>query len=515
MTRRAAKRIPLGYGKGSLEWLEPTQQWAWHGWLVVDGIRVRKHIALGTNMVPVARGKAEQIRVGERPAEPVAAKAVETFAEATQRIVATQRLKHRDERLRRVGKWAFPHLGHLRVDTISPSHLDEVLEAMVAAGKSRSTIKHVLDDCSTVLKRLWRDGVLKENPRAKVELPSDAKVDRRPRTVPTDHELAKVVSCARVDKELRVAIVFGRDGGGQRTSDLLAGRWEYVDTLQWLTARIHRPKTDSWSTLALPQHVARALESWWHDLGCPPDGPIFPVRSGKREGEAKARGNTWSKRLRRAFQLAGVKRTLPDGRCALQVDTATSRRADFHSLRRRAVIQGHAAGVPVGSMMDLMGHTDMPTHMGYRRSSEVLEAPAGALANFDVESLTGGYTTSIQAKESLTTTVREVINSDPNVVMTRNSGVMMRLTQDSQRSPEPKVRRFESCRARDQIQAITTGYDPSPAVINTAETSEQSSETVNGELIGLTLALRAIDRGGQAACLAPLSRALSRTRGAS
>lgn len=59
----------------------------------------------------------------------------------------------------------------------------------------------------------------------------------------TDEEFAKIVSCEQVLFELRVMCVVSRTLGGMRMSDLHSLNWATVDTAEWSTAFVPRPKT--------------------------------------------------------------------------------------------------------------------------------------------------------------------------------------------------------------------------------------------------------------------------------
>jgi integrase len=394
--------------KGTLIWLEKSHQWAWRGPVVIDGVRVpKKQFMLGTDSKVIARAKAAELLKGMAPEE-VAAATVETFVQAARRIVVLQATRGTKDaiptgrllkgetcpedtapRMRRFRKWVFPLIGHLRVDRIKPPHIEEVLDAVTAAGKSRSTVDHIRDDMSSILRMLWKYGIITSNPCTPVEIPASAKRDKRKRIRPTIDEINRMLASSKVRLETHVAVVCSARVGGQRASDLLGADYGQIDTQTWSTWRVYRPKTESWAVHKLDPVAAQVLQVWWNVHNRPLTGPVFPVTKGKRKGQPKARGSDWAKPIQRAFWAAGVHRWLPGYELAqtdaerracdaFQVDTPQTRRLGFHTVRRVYVTWLRSQGVDPALRMKLSGHTDFATHMGYD-DVDVLEAPEGSL----------------------------------------------------------------------------------------------------------------------------------------
>ena len=166
----------------------------WYGrfWATVDGERIRVVRKLGTHSKPVARAKLERLKA-EGETSRSEAKRSESFEEAARRIVArkgAEGMKTWRERLGRLERFAFPEIGAVPVEAVTPEHVRTVIEAMHEAGKSKGTCTHVRNDVGGVLGELWRDGAIPENPIKRVRLPKQLRRDRRPRVVPTDAEFA-------------------------------------------------------------------------------------------------------------------------------------------------------------------------------------------------------------------------------------------------------------------------------------------------------------------------------------
>lgn len=508
MTKKKERRAPwkpkpesLAWPRGGLQWLPASQQYAWRGWVIENGLVVRREFKTGETLDTLAMARAERIIYGG--AAPAKAKEVETFRLAAERIVARQGdegMASAKKRRSRFERWIFPVFGHLRIDGVEPQHLREMLARAMKAGRSKSTLDHLRDDCSSILGELWRDGALAENVALKVQLPKGAKEDKRPRVVPSDAEVLQLLSY-RGFPELHVAIICSREIGGQRTSDLLVGAdWANIDTTHWTTWRVHRPKTDTWDEHSISAFAARVLESWWHSLGRPASGPVFPVRRGKRQGQRKSGDNSWAKVTREAFWRAGVRRPLPGYElaktdterrklCAMQVDTAVSRKVEFHSTRRAYITALRRVNVDPSLSMKLAGHTEWRTHMRYDERGKVLVPPNEALlpisASGSLHSGIPGDIPTVQPPQST-----NVPSSEPSGAL---AWTQKHRGEHAMHSTSTRASYGQSGQRSDSQSVILSGYEapaseqrafqPTAAVENEAWEADQHLQ--------LTLSLRA------------------------
>lgn len=397
--------------------------------VVIDGVRTKRWFALGTDNKAIARRKlariVEDLEKNEEPT-PERVAAVETFAEASDRVVQRQRsegLKTWKEREQRLRDFALGRIGSAPVDKIRVSDIREVLEHARDAGKSRQTIVHLKNDLSAVFGDLWRDEVIAENPVAKAEIPKGAHVDERDRVILSEHEFARFMACADVDPELHVMALTSRSFGGMRTSDLHAWDWSHVDTSGWHDAHVPRPKTKRHSggksreRLELPEVLVPVLRAWWDGAGRPSKGPVFPVRRGPSAGERK-RKSSYAKALREALWAAGIVRPRPGfpealerwaslrsvaaaaeqleaaeaaakALCEIQSGSDETRPLDFHSFRRSFNTALAVAGANVQTAMALAGHRSPSTHMVYVKLAQVgaLQTPAAALPQLPADVL--------------------------------------------------------------------------------------------------------------------------------
>jgi integrase len=343
----------------------------------LEGVAVRKRVSLECEIKAVARAKLDRL-LASPEFDPAAAGRGESFEHAARRVSEASRIATRAERLRRLEMYAFSEIGGLVATKVKASHVRAVLDAAVARGLGKSAVRHLLDDMAAVFDSLWRDEAIKENPARRVLVPEGAKTDQRPRVVLSDAEFSQLINWASLPLYLKVMCLVARTLGGMRTSDLHAWIWERVDRVDWTWAEVYRPKTKTWSRLAVPDILVPVLFEWWRAAGCPTAGPVFPRRRGRLQGSAHGK-RSHVRALRRAVWDAGVRRGQTPETCELQTDTESTRRLDFHGFRRGYCSGLARAGVNNQTAMALAGHSSPQTHARYVRLVETLEAPAEAL----------------------------------------------------------------------------------------------------------------------------------------
>jgi integrase len=373
--------------------------------VAIDGVKVRRRFPLGTDDETIARAKnrelVKRLAAGDIPSAEET-KRVETFAAAAKRVLDQAEkdgMRSVADRRQRIRDYAENKLGPMLVTAIRAPHIRSVLEAARDAGKSKQTVTHLRNDIRSVFVSLWRDEIIEENPVDKVSIPKGFEVDDRPRQVLTDDEFARFVSCRDVPFRLRLMALVSRTLGGMRTSDLHAWCWEHIDTRDWTTARIKRPKTRGLTFVELPAVLVDVLQQWWEDHGKPTSGPVFPVEGSKRKRGHQGYAAVLRRSLRRAFGIdapstvEGVRRN--GRRWAKRVWTEVrsptpreldllendeiSRRVDFHSFRRAFVSAVGDAGVNAQTGMRLTGHSELETHLLYVNRLKPVAAPAAAI----------------------------------------------------------------------------------------------------------------------------------------
>ncbi|MCA9598013.1 MAG: tyrosine-type recombinase/integrase [Myxococcales bacterium] len=405
---------------------------------VVDGeiVRERRYFNLETDNKAIAKAKLEKLLREAEHGLPEPAATTETFEQAATRVVkrqGRQGMKTWRERLSRLRRLAFPELGSLPCKMIKPHQIRDVLDMVHEATQSRQSVVHLRDDLMTVFRDLHVDQLIASNPVKDFKLNrKKLRQDARRRQMPTDREFGRVMACDRVAQHVKVFALSSRTLGGMRTSDLHAWDWRHIDTQAWRTAFVYRPKTqgDDESAAELVEHEIPSvlqvpLKAWWERQGRPTSGPVFPIMAGPRAGERQGK-RSHVREFRAALWVADVHRPLPgfdeameelrraeaavepakdEGRQAwwaaqrarreaeqrakaldaLQTDTAKTRAADIHGLRREYATALAAAGTNVYEAMALAGHSDPRTHARYVKLTGrgALKTPKAALPKLD------------------------------------------------------------------------------------------------------------------------------------
>jgi integrase len=393
-----------------------------------DGTSDRPVYSLGTADKALARRKlAKLVRATDAgkgldaAAELAdAAQSVTEYASAwLQKRVAQGVVSAADER-RRLQRHVLPAIGRLPLCDVRSAHLRTILDEMTLqtrerlkaedpAGVSRTTysrqsIAHVRATMFRLFAAAWREELIESNPVARVPTPPMREV-RKERVILTDDEFRRLIACADVDLELRMASLVARCEGGMRTGDLLSWDWTMIDRLHFAECVVPRCKTGTPQVLAIPALLAPFLRAWWERAGRPESGPVFPSRKGRNAGRFKAKGSSFAGRLRDALFLAGVTRMpcvrvpathpgtrtdlgkraagsklAPNPADPLYFETATTLPVDFHSFRRAYNTALAEAGVNVQQAMHLAGHSDAKTHLRYVMQTRALgTVPEAAL----------------------------------------------------------------------------------------------------------------------------------------
>lgn len=385
--------------------------------ITIEGETVRRQVNVSTRDSGVAKARGKRLAAGDAP-ELLAAKS-ETFQEAAERLMAASTLRTAIDRKGRLKKFVYPVIGEMPVADIKVADVKACLAKVEETLGWTGVVRHTKNDVSAILGALYSDGAISENAALRISFRrKDGALGGRklvrvilPRVVLSDEEFERFIEHGlEVGEgqlsELYMLALCARCLGGMRTSDLHAWRWEHIDTRRWLEAGVPRPKTqgqaddfeeggdyrlEPYELTGEGAAIVPHLSAWWRRNGCPSEGPVFPVRRGRRAGQSKDRGTSYAGLLRDAVWAAGIARPLPGFEqakgedrkrfCALQSGVARRRAClDFHSFRRAWVTATTSApGVSLGESMRLADHSDARTHMGYRRDDSRRVIPRGVL----------------------------------------------------------------------------------------------------------------------------------------
>lgn len=122
--------------------------------------------------------------------------------------------------------YVFPEIGTVRMDRLTPEHLDAVYLAMQRAGRAESTIRQTHRILSRALEIAYRRGVLPLNPAKLIDAPTAKAKEMKP---PGQAEAARLLAAAdvhalRTAARWRIGLALGL-----RQGEVLGLRWSYVD----------------------------------------------------------------------------------------------------------------------------------------------------------------------------------------------------------------------------------------------------------------------------------------------
>lgn len=252
-----------------------------------------------------------------------------------------------------------------------------VTPAQVAAWRDTAAKKASARTATNKLKVLrvlfqsaWRDGLLTDNPAAKVESLKSGASTRRPFTL---KELRAVLGTAGV--EWRGMILAGIYTG-QRLKDIAGLTWANVD-LENDEIRLTTSKTDRRQVIPIAKPLRAYLEGL--PAGDDPRSPLFP--SAYPLAQRAGGSSVLSQQFHGLMVSAGLAQARPPkrrgsgvGRSVARVQNATT----FHSLRHTATSLLKNAGVSEAVARDIIGHESAEISRHYTHVDE--DAKRKALA---------------------------------------------------------------------------------------------------------------------------------------
>lgn len=248
----------------------------------------------------------------------------------------------------------------------------------VAKQSTPRTANNKVKVVRTFFQTAWRDGLLMENPAAKVPTLKVTKGKRRPFSLPELKALLRVASV-----EWKGLILFGLYTG-QRLKDIASLTWSNVD-VEHDEIRIVTSKTGRRQVLP----IAKPVRAYLTELpaGDDPKAPLFP------DAYKVATVNRDVSALSQRFHELLVSANLAQPRTAKErgqgqtgkVGTGKGRSSarensglSFHSLRHSAVTLLKLAGVSAAVAQDLIGHQSAAISASYTHVDD--EAKRAALS---------------------------------------------------------------------------------------------------------------------------------------
>ncbi len=252
--------------------------------------------------------------------------------------------------------WIEPHLGDRALDKIRPEEVEDLMHAMSKAGVGVKSVRNYIGTLSAIFRfamhprRKWATS----NPCEVIDLPPVRRSEEiRFLTTAEVDALAKAAvegEHQALDRALYVLAAMT----GLRQGELIALRWRDVDR-DARRVRVRRshvlgefdtPKSRrSERSVPLSRRVASELDGWCLETRWgSPDDLVFAEPA---SGEVLRRG-ALMRRYRRALKAAGI---APGHR--------------FHDLRHTFGTAMAAAGVPMRTLQEWMGHRDLATTQRY------------------------------------------------------------------------------------------------------------------------------------------------------
>ncbi len=357
------------------------------GWKIADGKRRRiKKSVYGTTAAECSRNLRKAVR--EQEDGVVVAGRISTVGEwmehwlekiASQKVRPSTLASYRSL----TKAWITPRIGHVKLDKLTPEHLDDLYGAMRLAGRADSMVLKAHRVLSRALTVAVRRGKLGINPATRVDAPTMSRQEVTPLTrddaravlaaahgrASPDTHTANGRPSQRLRNATRWSVALAL---GLRQGEALGLCWDMVDlkagTLRvsraWLQPRAGHPsqlgdlKTDaSRRTITLPAGMLRELKAHRleqnrtrlqegpHWTGYEQDGrhyePVFTNRQGKPVSHTVDR-QQWKDLL----IAAGV----PDAR--------------LHDARHTAATMMLAQGVPARVAMEILGHSTINLTLG-------------------------------------------------------------------------------------------------------------------------------------------------------
>lgn len=259
-------------------------------------------------------------------------------------------------------KHIVPLLGHLRVDEIRQSHVDEFSSYLLAGDEkknrpalSRKTVNNVLSVVSTILKYALKNDVID-----RLGVKCHIKAQSPEMEIVSQEDLGKLLAAA-TDLRYKVVILLASEAG-LRSGEILALRWQDVADRELRVVQsmdrsgeFTSPKSWAARTVPLSSALSEALKA------LPETGETVLVKLKKDEPLGYY---ALHEKMRAIYKAAGVNRP----------------RMPIHSMRHSFCSRLAERGTPIHVIKELAGHQSIETTLRYMHTSRAAlqDAVAGA-----------------------------------------------------------------------------------------------------------------------------------------
>jgi integrase len=265
--------------------------------------------------------------------------------------------------------YVLPHLGGYRLNELTPRHVAEFQNALIASGKAKGTVRHARSPLSAALNHAVRCSMIRTNPCTVVPQPrNDNKVARTKKSLTHDEARRLLDATSTAEPNLRAFVEFGLYRGARR-SEILGLKWTDIDAdaevirirrrlreerlrardgTYVVRLRAGKPKTPkSRRDLSLRGPVGATIRALRADqnrrrLAAGPDwgdsGYLFTTTNGDP---------VYPSNMYRRYKELLATNNLPN--------------ISFHDLRRTWATLGLAAGIPIEQAQEALGHSRIET----------------------------------------------------------------------------------------------------------------------------------------------------------
>lgn len=356
-TRRSERRAltRASYGVGSVYKRRSDGRWCAS---LLNGA-ARKYVYGRTRHEVLEKLRAAQLSVGNTPLIQHRPPTVEVFLRSWLETYARPRIRPLTYSGYRVNveKHLIPTLGRIRLDQLTPQHVQALINSQLAAGLSAKTVAYVHQVLRTALSLAVRWEMVSRNVAKLVDRPRIEPQPIQPLTPDEARRFLAAIHGHRLEALFSVALAMGL-----RQGEALGLRWEDVDfaagtihirnQLQRVDGRLRLvpPKTTkSRRTLVMPPLIVDALrkhelrqvaEKIWAGSNWDGSDLVFANRNG---------GPTQAKHVIEQFHHL--------------LNNAGMRRIRFHDLRHSCATLLLVQGVSPRVVMEVLGHSEIALTM--------------------------------------------------------------------------------------------------------------------------------------------------------
>jgi len=362
------------YGTGSL-WVKRDRagRESWYGQWRTNGRQVKRRVGPkrgeGSRDGLTRRQAEAELRrlVGETPAQPATVGERLTIEELGDRYMRQLERQGRKKSTRVAVEsilrcWLVPHFGDRAIDSIKPEDVEDLMRRMEAGGVGRratrpvgpKSIRNYIGTLSALLNFAQAKGWLAANAVRRVELPGVEHSEDIRFLEPADVEALADAAIEGPYQAIDRALYLSAAMTGLRQGELVALRWRDVD---WTAGRIRVRQNHVLGEFGTPKSRRSTRSVPMADALAGELDRLFTVSRREGDGDLVFADPATGEPLNKAAILRRYRGAL----ASAQLDVSHR----FHDLRHTFGTRMAAAGVPIRTLQEWMGHRDIETTQRY------------------------------------------------------------------------------------------------------------------------------------------------------